>query len=185
MRKIYFNLTTIALAFYLTNVYAAVDCEKTPNLPFCQREPVDPTPTKTCSTTIMITQEDGRTAYASGQMVLSASGDRFDGRMDTQFSDREINIPSNGSSVRYDQNFNKYPGTTSHPSGATDETKFVFKQIATNQFQLNLLLVRWGAQFNVALTKASQAELYIGWGPTIGNVSGSALYTFSINKCLE
>lgn len=170
MRKIYF----FYLALFL-NVPLVQGDSSLP--PATYEELASWLPTGECidvTNTIAITQEDGRTGYASGGVYsYTSSSNRFHGGADMQFSDRTRIV--NTLNPNYTQNFDRY-------LGATDAIKFIFKKTATNQFQLQLTLVRWGAQFNVNLTKAPQAKLYTGWGPTIGNGSGRALYTYSINR---
>ena len=131
---------------------------------------------------LLLTQEDGRTGYADGFInTFNSATKEFSGRFAQQFNDRTRQLrygpPANSWGV-YDQNFDKNAGI--------DLADFVFKKIATNQFELRLTLLRWGnAQVNVALAKASHAKLYTGWGATIGAGPGLALYAVSINGAVE
>ena len=127
---------------------------------------------------LLLTQEDGRAGYADGFINSFNSGaNEFSGQFAEQFNDRTRQLmygPPAVSAGVYVQNFDKNAGV--------DLANFVFKKIATNQFELQLTLLSWGnAQVNVTLAKASQAKLYTGWGTTIGAGTGLALYALSIN----
>lgn len=127
---------------------------------------------------LLITQEDGRTAYARGfTSTFNSATNEFSGQFAQQFSDRTRKLnygpPSNAFGF-YDQNFDMNSGI--------DRVSFVFAKIGANTFELRLTLLDWGyASHTTSLVKASQAKIYTGWGATIAQGTASALYAFSLN----
>lgn len=130
-------------------------------------------PGTSAMTTLVITQQDGRTGYAIGSIFgYDAKQNEFRGQHRMQFSDRPRDVTYSGLGYYYSQNFDRFND---------DVADFKFKKIAANQYELQQNLLRWGVQVNVTLTKAPQAKLYTGWGSTIGQGAGLALYAFSLN----
>lgn len=129
---------------------------------------------------LVVTQEDGRTSYADGFInSFDSSANEFSGQVRQQFNDRKRKVQDFVTGLSYDQNFDDL-------RDGVDLTNFIFRRIATDQFELRLTLLRWGnAQVNVTLAKALQAKIYTGWGSTIGAGTGLALDAFSINDAME
>jgi hypothetical protein len=128
--------------------------------------------------TLVITQEDGRTAYVSGSIdLVNVRREHFGGDyFYMQFSDRRTQFRLNGS--LFDQNFTVQGDTI-------EKIQLEFHKTAANTFGLKLINPRWGSTDNIILTKAASAKVYTGWGITIGNGTGQALYAFSINSAVE
>lgn len=131
---------------------------------------------------LLVTQEDGRTAYAEGFINgFNPATNEFTGQFAQQFNDRtrQLNYgPPAVSAGIYVQNFDKNAGV--------DLANLTFAKIGTNSFELRLVLLRWGnALVTTKLAKASKAKIYTGWGATIGHGTGLALYALSINGAEE
>jgi hypothetical protein len=124
--------------------------------------------------TLYITQEDGRCAYSSG--YINSFYEHFTGEFAQRFSDRRTQFRVDG--VLYDQDFTVQ-------GDSADQTQFQLLRTDQNSFALKLVNRRWGSTDVVAVTKAAEAKIYMGWGRTIGFGSGLALYTFSINSAVE
>jgi hypothetical protein len=128
---------------------------------------------------LVITQEDGRTCYAYGEVKSFPAANRFEGQFQQQFNDRtkRVNsVPANPGGP-YDQNFDIL---------AIDPVDFAFIKTAATRFELRLTLLNWGnAIVTVNMTKARPAKLYTGWGTTIGAGTGQALFVVSLNGANE
>jgi len=127
--------------------------------------------------TLVITQEDGRTAHGSGGLnSLIMTADQIPGDLNVRFSDRRHEFFATPTSGYYVQ-----------PFYARDEDPvgIVFRKLAAGQFRLTQTLKRWGnAHVVVDLTKAPASKLYVGYGPTIAAGPGQAHYAFSINSAV-
>jgi hypothetical protein len=127
---------------------------------------------------LTIVQQDGRAAFASGDITEASVNPlpHVDGTCEQQFSDRTVNISLSGANYR--QNFIK-------ELGQVDQSTVRLERASPSSIQLHLLNKRWGASTLVPMTLSSSAKVYTGWGDTIGQGEGRAMYAFTINSAVE
>ena len=124
-----------------------------------------------------ITQEDGRTAYASGIGSRNNSSQMLEARVFAMFSDRintalpPVPLPE---------------GAGIGPQGqvmSNREIDAMALSIAKNSiggvYSTQIQLLRWGASFSIDLRLSPETRTYQATGPTIGNAPGLALYVVS------
>lgn len=131
--------------------------------------------------TLIRTQEDSRTGYSHGfSNGYTGASKTFVGQFAEQFNDRTRRLlygPPAVSAGPYLQNFDLNNGI--------DLANFEFRKTGTDKYELRLNFLQWGASAVIAMVKAPQAKIYIGWGATIGSGSNQALYALSINNADE
>jgi hypothetical protein len=131
--------------------------------------------------TLVRTQEDSRTGYSHGfSNGYDPTKKLFVGQFAEQFNDRTRKLvygPPSPSAGNYLQNFDLNSGI--------DLANFEFVRLAPGKYELRLKFLRWGASATIAMTKPTQAKIYVGWGATIGNTTTQALYALSLNAAYE
>lgn len=125
---------------------------------------------------LIITQEDGRTAYAEGFGSRNYGGAQsLDATVYAMFSDR-INTGTLSATI---------PGAGYNQGQVMsnlDLDAIALSIASTNVggvYRTNVRLLRWGASFNLDLRLSPQTRTYQATGPTIGNAPRSALYVVS------
>jgi hypothetical protein len=111
---------------------------------------------------LITTQADSRTAYGKGYFDWDHSTARIKGVANLYFSDR------GGRSGPL------------FPSTEIDEIEFEITQPGASDYRIDMLNKRWGNRTVVTLQESNPHRLLTGWGSTIGNAPGQALYVFSI-----
>ena len=133
--------------------------------------PTDPNEFDEILTTLVITQEDGRTAYGADWFVIDYPG---------RVLRRGI--------YNADPAFNFYVSFSDRNrfSGSADAWGIQISSIGVSTIRAAMTLKSWGnAQYSVDLDLAANysalGKIYQGWGETIGQGSGRALHCISFN----
>lgn len=132
------------------------------------------------SATLIITQEDGRTAYANGigSRLFAATPAlsltflaMFSDRINPQAPSAPVNTPAFGQGYLQNQPMSNRD---------IDPMSLSIARLGVQgNYATNVQLLRWGASFNLQLRLSPQTRTYQAIGPTIGNAPGSALYIVS------
>ena len=118
--------------------------------------------------TLVITQEDGRTAYGTHGLIHSynQSNQTFSGDITPLFSDRTS-------------------GTNQQPfslARVDDSSSVTIQRTGTNSYKAIITSKNYGYQTVVNQSRTSYSKMLIGWSDTIGWGSGKALYAISFNE---
>ena len=117
--------------------------------------------------TVVITQEDGRTAYGQGLIhSYNQSNQTFSGDITPLFSDRTS-------------------GTNQQPfslARVDDSSSVTIQRTGTNSYKAIITSKNYGYQTVVNQSRTSYSKMLIGWSDTIGWGSGKALYAISFNE---
>jgi hypothetical protein len=138
---------------------------------FANPPPTDPNEYDEILTTLVITQEDGRTAYGADWFIIDYSA---------RVLQRGIN--------NADPAFNFYVAFSDRNRfhGSADAWGIQISSISASTIRAAMTLKSWGnAQYSVdadlPTNYASLGKLYQGWGETIGHGSGRALHCISFS----
>jgi hypothetical protein len=130
-------------------------------------------------TSLVITQEDGRTCYcaATGQLfdrqtaelssVLLIAGQP--GEFPQYFNDRVAGSNSQGILRRFNND-------------DTDGLRFQVQRTSVGQYVLKIQVPRWNLSHQVSMQRSPVAKLYTGYGLQIGVGNDKALYALSFQK---
>ena len=119
---------------------------------------------------LVIMQEDGRVAYATG--IGSRGASTLELGLKAKFSDRINTLapPLPG-----------YPAESQRMSNRDmDDITLSIPQISSKRVYLTQVnLLRWGATFTLSFRMSALTRTYQAVGPTIGGASGQAMYILS------
>ena len=138
---------------------------------FANPAPTDPNEYDEISTTFVVTQEDGRTAYGADWFGLD-------------YAARVLRRGINNSDPALD--FYIVFSDRNRFYGPADGMGIQISSISTSTIRVALTLKSWGnAQYSVdtdlPANSAAVGKVYQGWGETIGHGSGRALHCISFN----
>lgn len=126
-------------------------------------------------TTIIRTQEDGRTGYSTPWA--------------TSFNKKSLELATAPPEEDFPEYFSDRLGPTVNgnilgvfDTHATDPLRYQFQRRAPNEYILKLQLPRWGASLEVPMSLAPNAKLYTGWGPRIQGGNDKALFAVSFQS---
>ena len=130
-------------------------------------------------TTIIRTQEDGRTGYSS---PLGARFDLVSSELSTAPSQE---LPASFWAEYFSDRLGSPTGSDIlhvFDSSATDPLRYQFRRRSAGDYQLTVTLPKWGATLEVAMALSSFSKIYTGWGPRIQDGSDLAHYCVSFQN---
>ncbi len=138
---------------------------------FANQPPTDPEEFDEVLTTIIITQEDGRTGYGSDWFTVDYQSQKFL---------RGIN--------NADQAFDFYLvfSDRNRFTGQSDQLGVTVSSLGPSMIRVTYILKSWGGvqqavDANLPANPNAVGKLYQGWGETIGHGNGRALNCISFN----